>query len=358
MLSVAGKFKGLKIERYVRQGSSREGLKVIAPDEFDTLLLYHLENIYLSPRNIETASNKIIPEFCKMTCNRSRDTVKARLPTLFKKGVFKELADGTVCLSSRALHQQVFQSIIDQATDKIRDIISNLEIRGKRLEFQISRIMNPPSINLTIHVTNGKKINVDVVPGLLLREDQIPDPARLGQTMDCPVYAVFRWAEEASVKAQKFTDPDTVWRICSSGYEKHTADVARCRQQERYIMTALRILKTYFTKTKKSGNSTPPQIVTVLRSYHLKHIAFYILLHTQYIHKIELKGVEEVLKYFFSFLRISLEKKQLPHFFHSNTYITYMYPNYPVNHNAMRFNLLGQKSDEALNQACFPLITI
>ena len=353
--SGADKFEGLKIERYVRQGSSREGLKVIAPDEFDTLLLYHFENIFLSPKDIETESNKIIPEFCKMTCNRSLDTVKARLPTLFRKGVFKELAEGTVCLNSRALHQQVFQSIIDQVTDKIRDIISDLEIRGQRPGFQISRIMNPPSINLTIHMTNGKNIDVDVVPGLLLREDQVPDPARPGQTMDCPVYAVFRWAEQRSMKGARFNDADIVWRICSSGYEKHTADVARCRQQERYIITALRILKTYFSKTKRSGNSAPPQIVTVLRSYHLKHIAYYILLHTQYIYKIKFKGVQEVLLYFFRFLRTSLERKRLPHFFHSNTRITYMYPNYPVNHNALRFNLLGQKSDEALKQALLSL---
>jgi hypothetical protein len=35
-------YEHLRIDSYIRQGSSRDGLKVIKPDEYDTVLEFHI----------------------------------------------------------------------------------------------------------------------------------------------------------------------------------------------------------------------------------------------------------------------------------------------------------------------------
>ena len=54
---------------------------------------------------------------------------------------------------------------------------------------------------------------------------------------------------------------------------KSTCYISPDRTRNMYILTALRIVKTYFVRTKaiaKEADHAPPQIVTVLKSYHLK----------------------------------------------------------------------------------------
>lgn len=367
----ADDFKGLKIERYVRQGSSREGLKVIAADEFDTILLYHFEGFNLAQVQVRR-NNAIIPEFGFLEVSRPLTWLKENYPKLCDAGVFEDDKDGVVKLNARALHQRVFESMIDRS---VTNIIAKIEesIKGMIVPFRICRKMNPPSINITIEVPDEvhqhfmpagtlrpgstvRQIDVDIVPGILIRTDMVPDPFNPNRTMECPVYAVFKWREESKAGPEVFgAKADLLWRICSSGYEKHTFDVARNDQRMRYIMTALRLIKTYCTATKKralADGKAPPPFTTVMRSYFLKHIAFYVILFLGYLHKdVKLTGVEVALQYFVSFLKVSLEKGRLPHFFHSNKLITTMYPQYPRNFQELRFDLFCSKSKEALQQA-------
>ena len=48
----ANYYKGLSIKKYLKQGSSREGLKTHKADEFDTVLLFDIQGLNLEPINI------------------------------------------------------------------------------------------------------------------------------------------------------------------------------------------------------------------------------------------------------------------------------------------------------------------
>ena len=50
----AGYYEGLSIKKYIKQGSSREGLKTRKADEFDTVLLFDIEGLSLEPVTIGT----------------------------------------------------------------------------------------------------------------------------------------------------------------------------------------------------------------------------------------------------------------------------------------------------------------
>ena len=49
----ANYYKGLSIKKYLKQGSSREGLKTRKADEFDTVLLFDIHGLNLEPINIK-----------------------------------------------------------------------------------------------------------------------------------------------------------------------------------------------------------------------------------------------------------------------------------------------------------------
>ncbi|XP_053409147.1 uncharacterized protein LOC123561452 [Mercenaria mercenaria] len=59
-------YKDLVIEKYVRQGSSREGLKVNKADEFDVLLLFHIMGMHLEINHLTDANDFILPEFGRL----------------------------------------------------------------------------------------------------------------------------------------------------------------------------------------------------------------------------------------------------------------------------------------------------
>lgn len=50
----AESYDGLGIKKFVKQGSSREGLKIRKADEFDTVLLYEIKGLDYEPVSLET----------------------------------------------------------------------------------------------------------------------------------------------------------------------------------------------------------------------------------------------------------------------------------------------------------------
>ena len=95
-------YEHLKMERFVHQGSSREGLKVVVPDEFDTLLQFHIEGLKYEEVHLRQ-NGKIIPEFCRLEVQHSMEFLQNRYPALYRAEVFTE-SDGKVRLNSRMLH--------------------------------------------------------------------------------------------------------------------------------------------------------------------------------------------------------------------------------------------------------------
>ncbi|WAQ98318.1 hypothetical protein MAR_022691 [Mya arenaria] len=263
-------YEGLRIDSYVRQGSSREGLKVLKADEFDEMLEFHFDGLE-KIQGVDMAY------------------LRGRYPTLYAKSVFIE-SDGKFYLSSKYLHTKVFQSIVDTATININKAIDHHNrIESQMSKFGLRRLMNPPSVNVKINLKGGvtydewggvktsedKEIDLDLVPAFLLRRTN-------GALLQCPIHAICKWAEEDSFKALEFVDQNLKWDVKSVGYERHILDVARTDKKMRIILTALRIVKTCFVKTKddaRDSGRSPHQIVTVLKSYYLKQAAFYLIMY-------------------------------------------------------------------------------
>ncbi|KAH3775139.1 hypothetical protein DPMN_176536 [Dreissena polymorpha] len=142
----------------------------------------------------------------------------------------------------------------------------------------------------------------------------------------------------------------------------HIFDIARKDPQNRklYILTALRIIKTYFVKAKeiaKAAGHPPPQITTVLKSYHLRQLAFYAMYYLCHKHPdFRLDCVTPALGYFIGFLHSALKAKRLPHFFYSSREAQDMLPGYSDLHDRhLRFNLFRKIFNEALERALHSL---
>ncbi|XP_053400505.1 uncharacterized protein LOC128545901 isoform X1 [Mercenaria mercenaria] len=366
-------YEHLRIDSYIRQGSSRDGLKVIRPDEFDSVIEFHIEGLQISEKLSEKRmykNGKYVPGFCYLQVEQRRDILQKRYPKLWREDVFQEDGQGYIYLSSRKLHQGVFMSLIDQSCRSIEEKIKAMK-RSKHVCFDITRRMNPPAINITIHLDDdandlfmrqgqirnrneiAREIDLDIVPAIRLRVDK--HTRYNGNSVNAVIHAVCKWKEEDAAKSLEIADQMLVWHINSAGYERYTLDVARTIQKNRYILTALRILKTYFTKTKevaKSENRPPPPIATVLKSYHLKQIAFYLILYACHLYpNTRIDGVQRALVLFVNILHTSLKKRHLPHFFYSNSRIRNMFQNYPTQDGALRFDLYRKIPNESLRQA-------
>ncbi|KAL4219034.1 hypothetical protein ACF0H5_021617 [Mactra antiquata] len=354
----------LKIDSYIRQGSARDGLKVIAPDEFDVAFEFHIERLEYVESPIQVSSRPI-PGFCYIKVrNATANLLAQRYPELWRKEVFIEM-NGSVFLSSKNLYTALFLPIIDQSCASIEEKIK--KIAG--VKFRLTRRTNPPAVNITIHLdTDGNnlfmpqgriqnptggisKIDVDVIPAIRLKKDD--QSFYQGSYMNAFIHGIPKWKEDGARGAFEVADQDRVWLINSVAYERHMFDVARLSEKQRYILTALRIVKTYFKKTKK--RNPPPPITTILKSYHLKQIACYAILYTCHIHRsFRIDSAHKAIIYFLRLLEVCLEKKRLPHFFYSNTKIGAMFNNYvPQGSRMLRYDMFRQIPNDALQQVLY-----
>ncbi|XP_060562727.1 trichohyalin-like isoform X2 [Ruditapes philippinarum] len=119
---------GLIIEKYVKQGSSREGLKVHAADEFDVLLQYRFKDLNVTVEN-KSLDDCILPELANLRVNAYNQTWLTH-PKLHDKGVFKEIG-GRVYLNARQLHEKVFKSIIATSSSVVERNVNSGEHREK-----------------------------------------------------------------------------------------------------------------------------------------------------------------------------------------------------------------------------------
>ena len=347
-------FEGIRIDSYIRQGSSREGLKVVEPNEFDAMLEFHIEGLEgkISEESILDQNNRHVSGFCFMKIDGvDMAYLRKRYPRLVQRGLFLE-QDGRIRLSSKTLYESVFKSMVDKATDQIR-------ASNDHQNLVITRKDNPPAVNVQIR-NNGfdpslpSVIDIDFVPAFRLRVDETTTYE--GTPLNCPIHAVCKWSPPESSKALEFVDSEIVWNVKTTGYEIHILDVARNDTRKSIIFTALRIVKTYFTKTKKLTHSPPP-LVKIVKSYYLKQIAFYILYYLCHVHRnYELNGVKRALLYFIDFLEVALETKRLPHFFFSEK-AAEMLPGYPpMPSNRLHYNQFRRIPTEALKQAQHSLL--
>lgn len=114
-------------------------------------------------------------------------------------------------------------------------------------------------------------------------------------------------------------------------------------------MTACRLLKWALQKVASNANN---QLRSVLKSYNLKNLCLYcIIILTITSEQNTLFSLREATGYFIEFIRISLEAKYLPYFFHGNRYLHNIFPGCAFGNEKTTYNLLAINSAETFIHA-------
>ncbi|KAK3598648.1 hypothetical protein CHS0354_024370 [Potamilus streckersoni] len=322
-MKATASFEGLILDGFLKQGSARDGLKIKAANEFDMLLKYHITDMDIAIIPMSS------PGLAKLLVRNNEPNLRMSFPSWLAKGVIVK-CENSFYLSSRRLHERVFESIIDRSREKISSLINGLLLREK-VAFNLTRRMNPPSVSLSI--TFGRNSQTVSAAGLLyLRTspssfpdidiDIVPGMEVQGKS-ELKHYVVAKWLDDNQNETALFDTPSMVWRICTSAYEKHNIDIAREHTGKRYIMTACRIVKAYMSTQKEIGKSgiPPLPISTFMRSYFLKNITFYC-----FHFRGDVPGVKDALGCFLGFLNVCLEEGHLPQYFIGNHLLQRSFP--------------------------------
>lgn len=406
-MTASGRFPGLVLEdNLIKQGSSREGLKVCDPFEFDYILPFSIEGLTLTQTAIHDCYGNKVPGLFKYRIQNSC----WKIPSWMEKHAMIEYSmyGSERFINTRNFQREVLTSLVDKAVSGLTCINKNTQLtHSKYNNYSIYRSVDPPTLKLTIQVDklfglHGLKsivqsesktlskdkitIDIDLVPAMVLAYDVIPDPYTVNnfhqslenypkgwcrkfvrifsssevsdkteqgaRMMYCIRYGVMKWVNKKN-RAIRGVEKDVLWRESTCGYEKHIFDTARRSQSQRYVMTACRLLKGALSKFPSDSTE---QLGSVLKSYHLKHITLYcILFLTIPREENKLSSVREALGYFVKYLKLSLNAENLPHFFYGNPWLGLMLPGSPFEREEAKYNLLATKDTETLHQARYSL---
>lgn len=405
-MTASGRFPGLVLEdNLIKQGSSREGLKVCDPFEFDYILPFSIEGLTLTQTAIYDCCGNKVPGLFKYRIQNSC----WKIPSWMEKHAMIEYSmyGSERFINTRNFQREVLTSLVDSAVSGLTSIKKNTQLtHSKYNNYSIHRSVGPPTIKLTIQVDklfglHGLKtivqpesktlskdkitIDIDLVPAMVLAYDVIPDPYTVNnfhqslkiypkgwcrklvrifsssevsdtteqdaRMMYCLRYGVMKWVNKKN-PAIRDVEKDILWRESTCGYEKHIFDTARRSQSQRYVMTACRLLKGALSKFPSDSTE---QLGSVLKSYHLKHITLYCILFLTIPRENKLSSVREALGYFVKYLKLSLNAENLPHFFYGNPWFGLVLPGSPFEREKVKYNLLATKDPETLRQARYSL---
>ncbi|OWF48374.1 hypothetical protein KP79_PYT18724 [Mizuhopecten yessoensis] len=364
---------------FVKQGSSREGLKIGQPDEFDMVLPFTIEGVDLHAVPALDKNGELIPAHMKLQISDYAQIQNVKKGILYqslrKNGVF-ETCGSDLFLNAMCFQTRVISSIMETTIAEIQKKI-DAKNRNQACSFTLSKTsVFPPTFRFKIKIKSDddfdelsygqnlfcqfesrsaaaatpvwnasyKVIEFDIVPGLLLQTDSVPNPDSWWFSMTCNRYAVMKWIHKGRY-ADDYPEPNLLWRESSCGYEKHIIDASSMNQSDVYILTACRILKAYLDGL---GNSS--QLCSLLTSYHIKNIAIHCILL-----QLHASGVRVALGYLIAFLEIGLKMEFLPHYFYGNPYISSMFPTLSANANQRRLNLFRNIPHDHFAQAILSL---
>ncbi|XP_056004830.1 uncharacterized protein LOC125659948 isoform X3 [Ostrea edulis] len=381
--AAAIQFPGLVLdETFIKQGSSREGLKVCDPLEFDFILPFRIEGVQMVETKAFNCYGNSLPGLFKQ-----RVVSHYNLPSWMIKYGLLEDSYGDRCINTSNFQTRIFTSLLDKSKDGINRQLRRMTALSSDI-CTVDRCVSPPTLKIliknNIHLdrlcqyilvlesTNAKNVycmcvEADLVPGLCLSSDTVPDPYAVhdfhqchitkstisaDEQMPCKRYGVMKWVNKVNPNIPE-SEREFLWRNSTCGYEKHILDVARRNQSQRYVMTACRLLKGALREFQPNSTN---QLGSVMKSYHLKNICFYcILFLTIPSRENTLSGVKEALGYFVKYLELSIEEGCLLHFFYGNPYIHIMFPGSPFENELETYNLFASKDPETMRQARYSL---
>ncbi|XP_056004829.1 uncharacterized protein LOC125659948 isoform X1 [Ostrea edulis] len=381
--AAAIQFPGLVLEEsLIKQGSSREGLKVCDPLEFDFILPFRIEGVRMVETKAFNCYGNPLPGLFKQ-----RVVSHYNLPSWMMKHDLLKDCNGDRYINTSNFHRKVFTSLFDQSEVKLNQQFRSLTALSSD-RCRVVRSVRPPTLKIRIKDNielkrlgqyavvlqsasgeNVSRISVeaDLVPGLCLSSDTVPDPYTVhdfhqchkvestissDEQMPCERYGVMKYVNKGKSDIPE-SEREFFWRNSTCGYEKHILDVARRNQSQRYVMTACRLLKGALLEFQPNSTN---QLGSVVNSYHLKNICFYCILFLTIPSKENtLSGVKEALGYFVKYLELSIEEGYLPHFFYGNPYINIMFLGSPFEKEVEAYNLFASKDPETMHQARYSL---
>ena len=372
------RFPGLSIGKTLRkQGSSREGLKVCDPLEFDVLLPFEFEKIQTKEHVVFDKKGEIIPGFFKIEIVDDKD-----IPFWMKNNKIICYDNGHAYVDTCNFQNKMFASLLDQTQNRINDELRALT-KDTCKRFKMVKSVVSPSLKIIIFInsknglsdlrdylpnlekimtvrtfqasrgsTRKTRLEIDLVPALLIPGDEFPQNVSKDQNQSvihCERYGVLKWATKKNNKVYfEETDGNLFWCRSTCWYEKYISDIAQGNLSQQYVMTACRLLKGIL----RVYATDHPSLRSVVNSYHLKTICFYcILFLTIPSEENRLSNVKQAMGYFVKFLQHSLEAENLPHFFFGNPYLNRMFPGNPFGKEENRYNMFSESSPEMLRQA-------
>lgn len=318
----AASYPGIILNDPIRQGSSREGLKVSAADEFDTVVPFEFKGI--DTRVLvkkEPQFRPLPPGYAQIELVAVSDEFRGKYPKLIKKLDRKELLD------TKYLHDTIFKGMVDKMLLKIERSLEEVNRRKRTVTYKINRKSSAPAIILETTITERndagdsriKTISIDFVPGFIY-DYEIRKPKLL----------ISKWIPESKRVAMTtpITDAETastIWKL--SFYEKEV-DFIDSRKHDpisKFFIAAFRILKGLRKADIDRDRSS--QFASVFSSYYMKNILMYSLLFEPKIRaKQKISSVTEALGCLIAMIKLVLEKKNLPKFFISNPLLKEIYP--------------------------------
>ncbi|XP_060064236.1 uncharacterized protein LOC132544634 [Ylistrum balloti] len=310
----------LRLKPFLKQGGSREGLKVGAANEFDALLPFTFVGITSDIR--EAPQNQLPPGLAEICIEKISNRVAIRPADLFVE------RGGQKYVRSDVFHDKLFKSLIDAAVQKFN---SDPEWRS----YEIRRQASAPAIKLDVKI-NGNIVSIDVVPGFEIS----------AATSSLRKFVVTRWIPGSKnvTRTVRIPEPTTVWRVSHSHFEMHVFDkwgVGNITGKR--LVRAARILKGLRVKDKDRNTSS--QLHSVLTSYHIKNILLHSLLCLTKVNAISLSSVSEALGYLVFMLNTALTRHNLPQFFSFNPSLRAYFPESNFhNRSTLAVNLFAERS--------------
>uniref|UniRef100_A0A8W8HTF3 Mab-21-like nucleotidyltransferase domain-containing protein n=1 Tax=Magallana gigas TaxID=29159 RepID=A0A8W8HTF3_MAGGI len=339
--------------RFIRQASARQGLKIVAPDEFDAIVPFKLKGLDLKEVRLKDTDGKVLPGQMRMSVQNpsAKSVLTERFPRLLTLGVF-QMDQGTWLINTKLLQEKVFKSLMDKTLSITEDSL-------KRKGYNVTRGSRPPTMNIKIFSNLQFPIDVDFVPGLYLKDEavMIPDSVTTHPRsirMNFPRFGLMKWISKENPRMRE-QDKDVIWRNCSSSYERYMFDMCLNNRERLYIVTACRIMKAVVKTLRKRQNHA----ANLLTSYHLKTIAMYCIelltVPTVAPPGFQLGGVREALGYFLKFLKLVFNKKVMPDFFLGNEYLDKIFPDSYFANEHRKYNLFDKENPVQVKNAnhCF-----
>ncbi|CAG2221861.1 unnamed protein product [Mytilus edulis] len=324
----------------LKQASARQGLKIGEPNEYDVIVPMIIKGLDIQTASVKDTDGKVMPGLERERV-LNKDKVGSTNPYLFRADVFHTTKDGTVYLNSQNFYKKVWMKMVDKA-------LSDLKTEMPDFEFQ--RREHPPAVNIQVTYPDRNIVNFDIVPGPYTGSEQIKIPAAVTGTKDTtvvfPSYALPKYDNKNNPKINQ-EDRELIWRQCTSAYERYMADLCRGSPTRQYVMTANRIMKSVIKMLQ--GEQNP--LGNLINSYHLKTIAYHIIMDKTILDSNKIGGVKDALGYHITYLNMFVSKRVLPDFFHGNKHLGKIFPSSKILENLRELNLFWKSNPTLLETA-------